>query len=667
MSSLVYRKDIDGLRAIAVLAVLFFHAELGFSGGYIGVDVFFVISGFLITSLILRQTDQDSFSLKEFWIRRIRRIAPALIIVVLAVLSVAVTFMLPQDLKQVGRSAYVQPVAGANFFFWQDEGYFAGPAILKPLLHTWSLAVEEQFYLLFPLLLIAFGKYSRKTLANIFLVIIFLSFGYSIFATYHHPSAAFFLLPARAWELLSGSLLACLPSFGKFPSLLREICSWSGLGAIVIPCILYTDETAFPGLTALPPVLGTILIILANTAQTTSLGRLLSLKPLVGIGLISYSLYLWHWPLLAFTSYWLYPIPTSLLLLILVASFLFAWLSWKYIETPFRKNVFNFSHGKTFSLVVGAQTLIVVIGVSYDVLEGFPQRMEPALAELSSNNRWVLSSTEAILKGKLRKLGIKDSPRKPSFLLWGDSHAATISNAFNDLTIKQELYGFASIGPHTKSRLIPRPFEVTIQERNTKVEQLIYEYNLKHIFLVQRWDATYSYWSPGWDDYEFYTNEEKKQMDSILSSLLDRLSSRGCTVYLLSQVPRQDGDEMFRQKLFSQVKFPELQIVKPKTFVKYEEESQYWMVPLKQLAEKPGVELLDIRPFCFDSSGNSYVFYNGISCYRDDDHLSDHGARHLLNPLYAPILKRIRQEQLPTPSSSESVRLAEESSETSIR
>src|SRR5882724_53425 len=337
-----YRPEIDGLRAVAVLSVVLYHAGFGCSGGYIGVDVFFVVSGFLITSLIWSDLEKGRFTFANFWERRARRIVPALVVVTLVTLVIGAVLLLPADLKNLGRASASQAVFTANIHYWLDSGYFAGESAEKPLLHTWSLAVEEQFYLIVPFIM--WLTYRTKVLRgraaviSILLTGFIISLALSIYGIhdFRFPSATFYLLPTRAWELLTGAIVAFLPAL---PGLLgrrvtRELLSLSGLALILYPVLFYTAETPFPGLAALPPCLGTALLILANgridSKAPTVIGRILSIRAVVFIGLISYSLYLWHWPLLAFSRYRAYaPLTVGNRIAIVAVGFALAVLSWK--------------------------------------------------------------------------------------------------------------------------------------------------------------------------------------------------------------------------------------------------------------------------------------------------------------------------------------------------
>ncbi|MEI7732725.1 MAG: acyltransferase [Verrucomicrobiota bacterium] len=394
-----YRPEVDGLRAIAVLAVVLFHSGLGLPGGYIGVDVFFVISGYLITSLIINDLQQGKFTLANFWERRARRIIPALVTVVLATLIAGWFLLLPKDYVALGKSAACQSVFGANIHFWLTPvgGYFtAGTADEMPLLHTWSLAVEEQFYMIVPLTLAAIFRFpglrTRRMLLAIFSTGILASFLVSVYGVAHHRSAAFYLLPTRAWELLLGSALAIFPSSWIIRHrLTRESASYLGLAGILFACFFYTDTTPFPGLAALPPCLGTALIVwsnnrLAGDSPPTSLGRFLATRAVVFVGLISYSLYLWHWPIFAFSKYYLAGEPCAFgyRIAMVALGLILAILSWRFIETPFRQKSVCGNRKSIFRFAVTALAISFAFGTAIFSLKGLPSRLPDNIREALS-------------------------------------------------------------------------------------------------------------------------------------------------------------------------------------------------------------------------------------------------------------------------------------------
>ena len=335
-----YRREIDGLRALAVLPVILFHAGFEtFSGGFVGVDVFFVISGYLITTIILAELEQGKFSIVNFYERRARRILPALFLVMLVCIPFAWFWLLPSDMKDFSQSLVAVSVFASNILFWRESGYFDTAAELKPLLHTWSLAVEEQYYVLLPLFLMLFWKFGKRWI----LVMLALVFAASLFvaqwAAYAKPAAAFYLLPTRGWELLIGAFAAFYLSQANrkdFSRGLSEAAGWLGVVLIMHAVFAYSKTTPFPGFYAFVPTIGAVLIILFATQQT-SVGKFVGNKAFVGVGLISYSAYLWHQPLFSFYRH-LFFLEDSKVIYALLAcvAFIFAYFSWRFVEQPFR-------------------------------------------------------------------------------------------------------------------------------------------------------------------------------------------------------------------------------------------------------------------------------------------------------------------------------------------
>ena len=298
MSRIKYRPEIDGLRAIAVIPVILYHAGIEvFDGGYIGVDIFFVISGYLITRIIINDLDAQQFSVTAFYWRRARRILPALFLVTICCIPFAWAWMLPGEFEEFSKSLIAVSLFSSNVFFWQESGYFAAASDVKPLLHTWSLAVEEQFYMLFPPFLLLMWRFGKKTTFVVILIAAAVSLGLSEWGWRNAPSANFYLAPTRAWELFAGTLCAFAQDKNKTsPS---NPLSLLGLFLIGFSIFYYGKETPFPSIYTIVPILGTALILYYGSA-TTIVFKLLSIKVVVGVGLISYSTYLWHHPLFAF-------------------------------------------------------------------------------------------------------------------------------------------------------------------------------------------------------------------------------------------------------------------------------------------------------------------------------------------------------------------------------
>jgi peptidoglycan/LPS O-acetylase OafA/YrhL len=434
-----YRPDIDGLRAVAVLSILLFHLDVSaFGGGYVGVDIFYVISGYLITTIIIRELAAGEFSIARFYERRVRRILPALVVTLVATLLAGALMLGPDQFSDLARSAGATTLFGSNFFFYFGAGYFDGPSELKPLLHTWSLAIEEQFYILFPFLLILISSKLSGRYAPWLILIAVLSLAASVIGTGADENAAFFLLPFRGWELLIGSILA----LGVVPQLadkrLLNALSAAGLAMMLFSILAYSSATPFPGIAAAVPTLGTALVIYTGIGNETAVNRLLSARPMVFVGLISYSLYLWHWPAIVYAKLYLINEPTDLeKLAILVATLIVATLSWRFVETPFRDRTFLAPRERLFATfaAVGA----IILGASYVVVanDGFPGRAssENLNAQLMADPGWQhwkdceeLGEEEAEALA-LCTIGVESGSE--SLLFWGDSHALALASAVN--------------------------------------------------------------------------------------------------------------------------------------------------------------------------------------------------------------------------------------------
>ena len=374
-----YRADIDGLRAIAVLSVLFFHANIPpFKGGFIGVYIFFVISGFLITSIIVEDIQNKKFSLLYFYERRVRRIMPALFLVMAFSTLVAWLGMMPSHFKEFSQSLFATSIFLSNVFFWRDSGYFNTASELKPLLHTWSLAIEEQYYVIFPLFMLVVWKWHQKLGVFLLITTTVICLVLSQLALNIDKNAAFYLLPFRVWELTIGAMVALIhrKQFVDLNDKILNLLSLSGLLLIIVPVFFYTKTTPFPGLYAIPPVLGAAMLIIFCKNNTLAF-KVLSQKLFLGIGLISYSLYLWHQPLLAFRHFYA-PGENGLgiALGLLAVSFLFAFLSWRFVEQRFRDKK-KVSRSRLLLIVLPLWTFFAVFGLWGHISSGFANRQPP--------------------------------------------------------------------------------------------------------------------------------------------------------------------------------------------------------------------------------------------------------------------------------------------------
>jgi peptidoglycan/LPS O-acetylase OafA/YrhL len=360
-----YRAEIDGLRALAVLPVILFHAGFEwFSGGFVGVDVFFVISGYLITTIIISEMAEGKFSIVNFYERRARRILPALFFVIIASFPLFYFSYYGNYFTEYVKSIAATATFTSNIFFWLNSNYFSLGSEIKPLLHTWSLAVEEQYYILFPIFLMFTWRLGIKWVLILLSIVFFISLGVAQLGAYNSPNAAFFLLPTRGWELLVGVFAAFYLKHNMYLKslFLNQILSLLGLGMIVYSIIAFDESTPFPSLYALIPTIGTGLIILSSTKQTV-VHSLLGSKVLVGLGLISYSAYLWHQPLLAalafnmpFEERYFYKI------LVILITLALAYLSYKFIEGPFR-NKYQISKQNIFIFAIVGSISLTLFGV----------------------------------------------------------------------------------------------------------------------------------------------------------------------------------------------------------------------------------------------------------------------------------------------------------------
>ena len=437
ISHQTYRPDIDGLRALAVLPVVLFHIGFpGFFGGFIGVDVFFVISGYLITGILARELRNGDFSIIRFYRRRAIRIFPALFAMLAVTTVLAVLTMLPEELKRYGNSLLSTATFVSNILFYSESGYFAPDAHSKVLLHTWSLSVEEQFYLVWPVLLAVLHARAQSSVRWIAAIITVVSLVLSIWWLKVDPSGAFYLIPSRAWELMIGALLAVVPALPARHRALREVLAGGGVLAILIGVKFYNGGVPFPGASALLPCLGAAAIIGAGTAGTSLAGRLLSWRPVVFVGQISFSLYLWHWPVIVFTQIGLMMEPTwPVRIAELAVSLLLAVLSWRYVERPFRVGANDFSNKKVFQGAFAAMTATMVFGSVFALSGGLPgryseQQLAMAKYESYDGDHVYRGGTCFIVDNQghydPQVCLAQSAQRSKSLLVLGDSHAAQL-------------------------------------------------------------------------------------------------------------------------------------------------------------------------------------------------------------------------------------------------
>jgi peptidoglycan/LPS O-acetylase OafA/YrhL len=444
-----YRADIDGLRAVAVISVILYHVGIGiFSGGYVGVDIFFVISGYLISSIILKEIYAEKFSVLGFYERRIKRIFPALYVVMIFSFIAGYWLFHVMLFKRLGESVTATALFLSNVLFWKLNGdYFTGDLEKMPFLHTWSLAVEEQFYIFYPLLLYVFVRLFRKKYFYLLVLIAMASFALCLYGVNIDRIGNFFLAPGRAWEFLCGALIAS----GIVPDIdnkwIKNTLSLVGLSMIGYAVVFFDAKTVFPGLLALFPVIGSTLVIYTGSNNNTAVSRVLNYKPIVFTGLISYSLYLWHWPVLIFYKYYLMR-DLNLIekILLVTAVFIISYFSWRFVENPFRqaKSILN-SRTKIFAFGAVLVLIMAPIGGYVYYRNGLPSRFHnnDMIFSVENDPQWMPNKSSSIYRvsGNIKAFSIGDKKQNPSYLLWGDSHAEALFSGLTELSAEYKSSG----------------------------------------------------------------------------------------------------------------------------------------------------------------------------------------------------------------------------------
>lgn len=558
-----YRREIDGLRAVAVLPVIFYHAGFkAFEGGFIGVDVFFVISGYLITTIILSDMNNQKFSIVTFYERRARRILPALFFVMFCCLPFAWLWLIPEHLKEFTESLAAVSVFSSNIFFWSKSGYFSTASELQPLIHTWSLAVEEQYYVLFPLFLMALWKLRKRWIFGSLIVVAIVSLLAAQWGAHHKPSATFYLLPTRAWELAIGALIAFYflykqehAEFIKSHKKTSEAFGVIGLLFIAYSIFVFDKNTPFPGAYALIPTIGTALIIIFSTSETV-IGRFLSIKIMVGIGILSYSTYLWHQPLFAFLRYRSLTEPSVSSFLVLSAlSIVLAYVSWRFVENPFRDKKFV-SRRSVFAFAVIGSLIFIVTGTAGSFSRGYPDRFN---ASEMINDAFEQKKLKADCDNKNKnesedidfcRFG-SDIEDADIIAIFGDSHSTALLPAFDNYGVNNNISVI-----HNGLNGCPPLIGVGVAPSNAGLcEDLSYrqfnyvkENKIRKVYLAARWsmytDGDYNgnmirmfLVSP--DNKEYSKSSSRINFERSIRNTVDLYNNIGTEVFIILQVPQQ--------------------------------------------------------------------------------------------------------------------------------
>ena len=645
-----YRPEIDGLRTLAVVPVILFHGGYsGFDGGFVGVDVFFVISGFLITGILAEDLAQGRFSLITFYERRARRILPALFLMVIACIPFAWAWFSPRDLVDFAQSVLSTITFWSNILFWRESGYFATEAELKPLLHTWSLSVEEQFYVLYPLLLWSVWRFGQRAVFAVLAVGLLISLGLAEWGTTSAPSAAFYLLPTRAWELMIGALaaLAVRQDWVRFPRGVEEVLGITGLMLIAFAVLTFDESTPFPGLLALIPTIGALFILLPARNPTIA-HRLLSLPAMVGVGLISYSAYLWHQPLFAFAGYRSFDEPHEMVMLGLVfLTFVLAYLSWRFVEAPFRsrdavspKTVFG------GSIAVGA--ILCVLGALGWAYNGFPSRINlPPSIEASfarSDRQAECFDTTGLheIDDWTCTLGNPDSP--PRFLVFGDSHVLSLLDALDSAAqqtgVSGEFSGASGCTPFLGIHALRNDQESkNCHAANSRLLQYAKDLQVEHVILVARWTYYTDGGYTGGDGLSYIARapngprdraESRAAFEHGLVMTLQAYQEAGIGLTLITQVPQQVTDPMLAYaQAYRSSSDPANTILTLSVTRQQHRELQGFVENLFDRYDAPVLDFTDI--ICDD--GICPIGTSDTSYYFDDDHLSLAGTDLLLPAL----------------------------------
>lgn len=609
-----YQPEIDALRALAVLPVILFHAGFQtFGGGYVGVDVFFVISGYLITGIINSEIEIGRFSILKFYERRVRRIIPALMFVLVASLIAGIVLFLPYQLRDLSLSALNAVFFTSNIWFWNETGYFAAAEGLKPLLHTWSLGVEEQFYIFFPLLMAGLARFNFPR-RPILLLLFVGSLALAAVLVHLMPSATFYLLPTRIWELMLGALIALEPGLRVRGAAMRNLGALLGIALILLPVFIYTADTPFPGLAALPPCIGTALILVVVRHGPTTATRWMRNPLLVTIGLMSYPLYLWHWPIFAFSRQYILSddLGIKVAWMGIAGAFVMAWISWKYVEAPFRNRT-RMSARRVFATCGAMAACVAAMAVG--TLGGLTQRFDESDLALLRGKDDVPAPVELCLQSRadLGHCSIGDA-RQPTFAVWGDSHSAAIGGAI-DIVARESgrggvLYSFNGCAPgrNGPSPTMPASDRGECIQRNALVaDAILSDQRLSTVILIANWSV--------------YLDLAPSALKTTLSAQVTELRRAGKRVVILADLPLPGFDVPW-------LTVSSLYYGRPAPV------SRGMPVPteaLRKIADENEARFIPLYPpFC--DARKCHVVYKGTLLFIDGNHVSNAANERLIAP-----------------------------------
>lgn len=649
-----YRADIDGLRAVAIISVILYHFSIeGFDAGFLGVDVFFVISGFLITTQIHREIASGDFSFRRFWLRRARRILPALLVMTIACLAVGWAMLTPHDFAMLGSVAASSSVFASNIALWiLFGGYFTPGAESAALLHTWSLSIEEQFYLLLPIAMFVVWQWFRSYLLPGLLLVIAAGLALSIWGGANAPSASYFLFPTRMWELAIGAALAIVVNDRRVQAGagLAELLAFGGVAGILCSLVFFDRSTVFPGLAALLPCVSAAMLIFANVDHQTIVARALSIRPVVFIGLISYSLYLWHWPALVFMRYRdLDRFDTNDKLITALIALGFALASYKFIEVPARRRKIipnQTIFGVTCALL---SATIAASGVLVFSRDGVPSRI-PDVAGLYASGADDRTSPALCPDHETICRIVSAEPSAPALLLWGDSHAYAILPAFQDLAIEHgvELW-YSRACLFQADAVLDSAADDNCSLTRDETLAWIGSHDPNGVVMALRWTSAVE---QRLTDSEEYFESGLRSPDAIKSNRVRFLQD---TEYAVRKTADKDIPFWFVRQV------PEYRFYVPRKLymatvtrhnvedigldrTSHDERGRYTASVLQGLAMDTAHVIDPASVLCNET--RCRVERDGRALYHDDDHLTVFGAK-LLKPIIEPVFTAITANSNP--------------------
>lgn len=650
-----YFPHIDGIRTIAVLSVVLYHIFGNLCpGGYVGVDIFFVISGYLITGGILKSLDKGTFSIKDFYERRIRRIIPAYLVLIAFVMLLSL--ILPPNLMERTFSASAfSSIFATNFFFpFSTGGYFDANAETNPLLHLWSLSVEEQFYIFTPVFLFFVYKFNRKFILAALVVVVALSLACSLYCNYRGGNNLnFYMLPTRTWELMAGSLFAywnkVSPSIKSGGGAIRS----AGLLGIILSitvCCLYNASTPFPGLAAIPPVVGALLMIRWGDVGISK--AILESKPFVGIGKISYSLYLWHWPLIV---YWKYISDEACnpwgLLGVFTLSMVMAWLSWRFVEMPIRLSKrWNFKRALLW-VIIGCGSIGITSTMfihtkfpdywsKFIIGENYVESYWKGIPSLHYYSEAIdITKDMDLLNPDPEPCITLGADLNPCYLLWGDSHACALSSGLHFFSKEHNINGL-----FINRRAPCFSTEGKIHHYfNTIIKWLKIHPEFQTIIFINRWsissgklpnESDHPLHKRTHDEYSLFHDPAKNKLlpirfESALREFCSQVKLLNRKLILISSIPEQGFDVPFK---YYKSKILGKDSPHGIPLTNYRTRQQDVSMILKNIEKDGLAEILWIDDFFFKNSKYSRIANDkGFPLYIDDDHLNPTGAKELIN------------------------------------